>query len=61
MHQYRIQYQKLLNTWTLSEIVVHDDREKHYFVSDLARNGYWIETDKTWLAPGCIQQVVVIS
>lgn len=60
MHQYRIQYQKFLNVMTLGDVVVHDDHNKADFVADLARYGYWID-DKTWLAPGCIQNVIVVA
>ena len=60
MHQYRIQYQKFLNTWTLSEVVAHSDLKLSDFVAYLAKNGYPLD-GTTWLAPGCIQQVVVIS
>ncbi len=60
MHQYRIQYQSFLNVMTLKEAVAHDENNRNIFVANLVRNGYWLD-DKTWIAPGCIQQVLVIS
>ena len=60
-HLYHVQYQKYLNTWTLADITVKSELPPSAFVFGLIQNGYWIEPDKTWIAPGCIQQVVIIA
>jgi hypothetical protein len=62
MHQYKIQYQKFLNTWVLAEVLIHADAnvDKVSFVCAIAQVGYWLD-DKTWLAPGCIQNVIVVA
>jgi len=60
MHQYKIQYQKFQNVMVLAEVLVHDDRAKNEFVASVAKSGYWAD-DKTWIAPGCIQYVLVVA
>lgn len=60
MHQYRIQYQKFLNTITIGDVVVHDKRAPNDFVVALNHDGYWLSAD-IWIAPGSIQSVSVIA
>lgn len=62
MHQYRIQYQKVTNgDMVLAEVVAHSDLNIKEFVGSLAAVGYWIEEGELWLAPGCIQHVIVFA
>lgn len=60
MHQYRVQYSRVLNGIVLAEIVIKDDRAKQAFVDNVGRSGFWID-EKTWIGPGCIQSVQVIA
>jgi len=60
MHQYRIQYQSFLNVWNLKEVAAKSELPPGEFVNSLIEYGYWID-GRTWLSPGCIQQVLVIS
>ncbi len=62
MHQYHVQYQKVAGTaFVLGDATVKSDLPPSSFVFSLIQNGHWLEPDKTWIAPGCIQQVVVVT
>jgi len=60
-HQYKIQYQKFLNTWVLAELTVHSPLEFAEFRGYVFQRGWLMDDGKTVIAPGCIQFVVAVA
>lgn len=63
MHRYHLQFQQQSGTaLVLRDTTITSDMDKDQFVAFIAACGWWFDKERTqWIAPGCIQGVLVIA